>query len=139
MVGDESLDGLDGVLFVADISAVEPAAQLLRRGFEAPVVRSIDECRMAAWAVRGETLPRLSSAAVYFKSGSYYKCVPEEGFDCGKYMGNSFNYMNSVAIVEPADGRVYLVALMSNVLRLNSAVEHQSLATFIEKILLRNP
>jgi hypothetical protein len=44
--------------------------------------------------------------------------------------------MNSVAIIEQPDGRIYLVALMSNVLRKNSAVDHQSLATFIDRILL---
>jgi hypothetical protein len=43
--------------------------------------------------------------------------------------------MNSIAIVETADGRVYMVAMMSNVLRVNSAVEHQSLATFFERIM----
>ena len=42
--------------------------------------------------------------------------------------------MNSIAIVETKGGQVYLVALMSNVLRKNSAVEHQSLATFINAI-----
>ena len=45
--------------------------------------------------------------------------------------------MNSVAIVEKPDGRIYLVALMSNVLRVNAAVEHQTLATSIDEILTR--
>jgi hypothetical protein len=44
--------------------------------------------------------------------------------------------MNSVAVIEQPDGRIYLVALMSNVLRKNSAVDHQSLATFIDRILI---
>jgi hypothetical protein len=35
------------------------------------------------------------------------------------------------------DGRVYCVSLMSNVLRRNSAVEHQTLATYIDRILGR--
>ena len=43
--------------------------------------------------------------------------------------------MNSVAIVEQPDGRVYLVAVMSDAPYKNSAVEHQSLATFIDRIL----
>jgi hypothetical protein len=47
--------------------------------------------------------------------------------------------MNSVAIVERPDGAVYLVALMSNVLKVNSAVEHQTLATFIDGILPAAP
>jgi hypothetical protein len=47
--------------------------------------------------------------------------------------------MNSVAIVERPDGAVYLVALMSNVLKVNSAVEHQTLATFIDGIVPAAP
>jgi len=84
--------------------------------------------------IRYASAPALSDAAVYFKSGSLYSCRAEDGFSCGKYRGNVYNYMNSIAIVEPPDGRVYLVALMSNVLKVNSAVEHQSLATFIERV-----
>ncbi len=87
--------------------------------------------------IRYASAPRLSDSAVYFKSGSLYSCKEEAGFECGKYKGNRLNYMNSVAIVEKPDGRVYMVALMSNVLRINSAVEHQSLATFIDRILTR--
>ncbi len=89
---------------------------------------------MTARRIRYASAPALTTAAVYFKSGSLYKCKMEEGFSCGKYMGNVDNYMNSIAIVETKDGQVYLVALMSNVLRKNSAVEHQSLATFINAI-----
>lgn len=90
---------------------------------------------ITARRIRYASSPRLNNAAVYFKSGSQYRCKAEEGFKCGKYMGNVDNYMNSTVIVEHADGRTYLVALMSNVLRKNSAVEHQTLATFIDKIL----
>ncbi len=85
--------------------------------------------------IRYASAPDLASAAVYFKSGSQYRCRSETGFACGKYMGNVDNYMNSVAIVETADGRVYIVALMSNVLRKNSAADHQALATRFECIL----
>jgi hypothetical protein len=85
--------------------------------------------------IRYASSPRLAQAAVYFKSGSMYKCKEEPDFECGSYRGNVYNYMNSVAIVESPDGRVYLVALMSNVLRVNSAVEHQTLATYIDRIL----
>jgi hypothetical protein len=59
--------------------------------------------------IRYASSPALADAAVYFKSGSLYSCREEEGFTCGKYMGNVRNYMNSVAIVEQADGRTYLV------------------------------
>jgi len=79
----------------------------------------------------------LDNAAVYYKSGSLYKCKKEEGFVCKKYMGNIDNYMNSVVIVEQPDGAVYMVTLMSNVLRKNSANDHFALASQIDKIVRR--
>lgn len=78
--------------------------------------------------------PALSNAAVFFKSGSFYQCKPEEGFQCRQYMGNVTNIMNSVAVVE-SGGRVYLVALMSNVLKINSAGEHMAIAGEIERLI----
>jgi hypothetical protein len=72
--------------------------------------------------IRYASSPALSDAAVYFKSGSLYKCAP--GSTCRKYRGTVINFMSSVAIVEsPAGSRrlYYLVALMSNVLGKNSA------------------
>jgi hypothetical protein len=89
--------------------------------------------------IRYASSPRLAGSAVYFKSGSLFECRPEPGFVCAQYQGNRSNYMNSVAIVERPDGAVYLVALMSNVLKVNSAVEHQSLATFIDGIIPAAP
>jgi hypothetical protein len=84
--------------------------------------------------------PELAGAAVYFKSGSLYSCEAEEGFRCGKYRGNVKNFMNSIAIVEspavPQEGQVqhrYLVALMSNVLRKNSAWDHSRLGAAIDE------
>ena len=80
--------------------------------------------------------PKLTDAAVYFKSGSLYRCTPEEGYECGQYRGNAENLMHSVAIVEsPASGtnrRVYLISMMSNVLKVNSAWEHMEIANRIE-------
>jgi hypothetical protein len=75
----------------------------------------------------------LREAAVYFKSGSLYSCTPEEGYVCEKYKGNVNNYMNSVAIVEHPDGTTYMVALMSNVRKKNSASDHMALAAAIDK------
>ena len=49
--------------------------------------------------IRYAASPALTDAAVYFKSGSLYKCKPEEGYECGKYKGNVDNFMNSVAII----------------------------------------
>ena len=82
--------------------------------------------------------PELAKAAVYFKSGSLYRCRPEEGFACGKYMGNVENAMNSVAIIEspamPAAGqRRYIVALTSDVRKVNSAWDHSRLGAAVEE------
>jgi hypothetical protein len=90
--------------------------------------------------IRYASSPVLSDAAVYFKSGSLYKCAP--GSACRKYHGTVINFMNSVAIVEsPAGSRrlYYLVALMSNVLGKNSAVDHQTLATRLHRLIEKRP
>ncbi|MEZ5350994.1 MAG: serine hydrolase [Bryobacteraceae bacterium] len=83
---------------------------------------------------RYSSSPALSEAAVYFKSGSLFECAPEPGFQCGQYRGNKLNLMHSVAIVE-SGAKVYLVALTSNVLKLNSAYEHQTIGTLIERLI----
>jgi hypothetical protein len=90
--------------------------------------------------IRYASSPALRDAAVYFKSGSLYACQPEEGFECRKYQGNKMNLMNSIAIVESPAGQheiYYLVTLNSNVLRKNSAVDHQTLATRIHRLIER--
>ncbi|TXD46524.1 serine hydrolase [Polaribacter sp. IC073] len=85
--------------------------------------------------IRYAKSPRLDSAAVYFKSGSYYKCDRAKNPDCGSYAGNVFNYMNSVIIVEHPNGLKYIVCLMSNVLNKNSAGAHMYLASKIDDII----
>jgi hypothetical protein len=93
---------------------------------------------MTEWRIRYASSPALRDSAVYFKSGSLYQCKQEPDFKCGKYMGNVRNYMNSVAIVETDSGGWqldYMVTLISNVLRKNSAVEHQTLATRIHRLI----
>ena len=88
--------------------------------------------------IRYASSPALYDSAVYFKSGSLYSCKKEPGFKCKKYHGNVKNYMNSVAIVETPAGikRLhYLSTLISNVLYKNSAVDHQTLATYIHRII----
>ncbi|EAS20521.1 hypothetical protein BBFL7_01409 [Flavobacteria bacterium BBFL7] len=77
--------------------------------------------------------PRLNNAAVYFKSGSLYSCDKSKSTPCGKYMGNRYNYMNSIITVEHTDGTNYMVCLMSNVLSKNSAGDHMYLASAIDK------
>jgi hypothetical protein len=83
--------------------------------------------------------PALDSAAVYFKSGSLYRCRPEPGYECVQYKGNAQNLMHSVAIVEsPAGGerqRVYIVAMMSDVLKLNSGWVHGQIAAQVERVI----
>ena len=84
-----------------------------------------------------EAAAALANAAVYFKSGSLYECAPEAGFTCKPYAGNAKNFMNSVAIVEhPAGARrlYYMVTIVSNVLRRNSASVHMELATRLQKL-----
>ena len=82
--------------------------------------------------------PALDKAAVFFKSGSLFECKSEPGFRCMQYMGNVTNLMNSVTVVESGEKR-YLIAMMSNVLKVNSAVEHQTIATEIEKLVQGRP
>jgi len=85
--------------------------------------------------IRYAQSPALKEAAVYFKSGSLYKCDRSKGEACGKYMGNVTNFMNSVIIVEHPDNCRYMVVLMTNVLRKNSASDHMYLAGNIDKII----
>jgi hypothetical protein len=88
--------------------------------------------------IRFASSPALNDAAVYFKSGSLYRCRSETGFTCRKYEGNAENMMNSVAIVESPAGSFtahYLVALMSNVPKKNSAVAHQTFATRLHRLI----
>ena len=88
--------------------------------------------------IRYASAPALRDSAVYFKSGSLYSCKEEEGFKCGKYMGNKRNYMNSLAIIEnTVDGYQldYIAVLISNVLRVNSAVEHQTFGMRIHRMI----
>ena len=88
--------------------------------------------------IRYAQSPVLKEAAVYFKSGSLYKCDRSKGEECGKYMGNVQNFMNSVIIVEHPDNCRYMVVLMTNVLRKNSASDHLYLASAIDKVVRKN-
>jgi len=90
--------------------------------------------------IRYASHPALKDSAVYFKSGSLYKCGedPDPDFICEKYHGNVMNLMNSVAIIEtPAgDHRLhYIVTMTSNILKVNSAVAHQTLAMRIHRLI----
>lgn len=92
--------------------------------------------------IRYASSPALSDAAVYFKSGSLFECAPEQGYVCKPYAGNVKNYMNSATIVEsPAKTRqvYYMSTLVTNILRKNSAAEHQALATRIQQMLAGGP
>ena len=88
--------------------------------------------------VRFAASPALRESALYFKSGSLYKCRPEAGFVCDKYQGNVWNFMNSVAVVEDTERNPplrYMVVVMSNVLRKNSEAEHERLAAKIQALM----
>jgi len=88
--------------------------------------------------IRYASHPILRDSAVYFKSGSLYKCVKEQGFKCGKYRGNKLNLLASLAIVETkAEPKPlhYLVVVHSNVLRKNAAVAHQTLGSQIHRLI----
>ncbi|RED43427.1 hypothetical protein DFQ10_10525 [Winogradskyella eximia] len=87
--------------------------------------------------IRYAQSPALKDAAVYFKSGSLYKCDRSKGEACGKYMGNVTNFMNSVVIVEHPDNCKYMVTLMTNVLRKNSGTDHMMLASSIDKVITK--
>lgn len=87
---------------------------------------------------RYASTPALNQAAVYFKSGSLYSCQPEPGSHCDKYRGNRINMLASLVLVEsPADepNLRYIVALMSNVLKRNSAFAHQALGERIHRLI----
>ena len=98
---------------------------------------------MTGRRIRYASAPALKDAAVCFKSGSLYRCRPEPGFVCRKYQGNVDNMLNSVAIIEQEQGEGerggrrlhYLVVLLSNVLKENSAVAHQTLALRIHRLI----
>jgi hypothetical protein len=88
--------------------------------------------------IRYAAAPELADTAVYFKSGSLYSCQPEAGYVCDKYLGNRWNFLNSVAIVEgfayapPLD---YSVVLLSNVLKKDSANLHRDIAGQIHRLI----
>lgn len=109
----------------------------LERGLIVDLPTSLEIKRllyMTGRRIRYASNRSLVDAAVYFKSGSLYSCRSEPGYNCGKYRGNSKNYMNSVAIIEHPDSTTYMIALMSNVLRKNSNVDHNVLAGNIDRI-----
>jgi hypothetical protein len=91
--------------------------------------------------IRYASSPALRRSALYFKSGSLYSCKQEPGFECGKYKGNVRNYLNSVTMVEtdePGRRLQYIVVLLSNVLRKDSAQIHKQVATQIHEIMERD-
>ena len=88
--------------------------------------------------IRYASSPALADAAVYFKSGSLFAMRAGAGVHLPPYAGNVKNYMNSTAIVEsPAVGPTlyYMSTLVTNILRKNSAGEHQALATRLQQLI----
>ena len=114
---------------------------LLEQGKVVDSISSLEMKRlmyMTDRRIRYAQSPALKEAAVYFKSGSLYKCDRVKNPDCGKYMGNVMNYMNSVAIIEQPENCTYMVVLMTNVLGKNSATDHMYLAGRIDKLIRKN-
>ncbi len=90
--------------------------------------------------IRYASSPALRNSAVYFKSGSLYKCRPERGHVCEKYHGNVWNFLASIALVEEPERNPplrYAVVVLSNVLRKNAAEAHQRLGTRIQDMMLK--
>jgi hypothetical protein len=89
--------------------------------------------------LRYSSAPELDNSAVYFKSGSLYSCQPEKGYTCEKYLGNRWNFMNSLAIVEgfAYEPQIdYAVVVLSNVLKKNSVDVHRDLAAEIHRFIV---
>jgi len=136
-----------GKQLVSGTNSVATPRELLRFALRMEQGRLVDEWSsleikrllyLTDRRIRYASSPALEDAAVYFKSGSLYSCRPEPGFECKKYHGNKRNFMNSMTIVETTDRKQplhYLSVVLSNVLRKNSAVEHQTLATRIHRLI----
>jgi len=88
--------------------------------------------------IRYAASPVLEDSAVYFKSGSLYSCRTEKGYQCGKFLGNRLNYMNSVVIIESIDRSPaikYSVVVLSNVLKKDSSDIHQALGRRVHALI----
>lgn len=78
----------------------------------------------------------LNASAVYFKSGSLYSCF-DKTVKCPKYQGDRINRLASVASIEsPANlpSLRYIVVVVSDVLRVNSAGSHHALAKKVHRL-----
>jgi hypothetical protein len=78
--------------------------------------------------------PELNDSAVYYKSGSNFKC----NYNCADNEGDVENLMNSIAVVEyPVENPklVYLVALHSNIPRTNAVELHKEFGGAIQRLM----
>ncbi len=88
--------------------------------------------------IRYASHPVLDESAVFFKSGSLYSCRGKPGSECKKFHGTTFNYMNSMVVIESIDRDPplrYAVVVLSNVLRKNSSEVHEEFASKIHRIM----
>jgi hypothetical protein len=88
--------------------------------------------------IRYASSPVLWEYAIYFKSGSWYGCRPEKGFQCRKYHGNVRNFMNSVTMVESVDQKQklhYIAVVLSNVLKVDSLEDHKRMGTEVHQLI----
>ena len=81
----------------------------------------------------------LDKSALYFKSGSIYRCYTDKKKPCKKYQGTKLNILNSIAIIEtPARKRpklFYMVVVTSNILNKHSPTEHHNLALKVHRLI----
>lgn len=80
--------------------------------------------------------PLLDESAVFFKSGSFYKCNTKA---CPKNSGNIYNLMNSCVIVESGSGlpgTYYLLVLSTNQPGHDAVELHRDLAGKIHRLLV---
>jgi hypothetical protein len=78
--------------------------------------------------------PALNDTVAYYKSGSNYRC----SYDCADNEGDILNLMNSVGIFEyPIENPkvVYLVALSTNVPRINAVDLHKEIGGSIHEVM----
>ena len=108
-----------------------------RAAFERVDYHLVLEFARAALAQGARQFLVVSSVGASLKSGSFYQC---HSGGCAKYKGDKTNRLASVAMIESPAGAPklhYLVAVTSNVLRVNSAVAHQTLALRIQRLVER--
>ena len=88
--------------------------------------------------IRYASSPALADAAVYFKSGSLFQCEPGTGLHLPavRRQREELHELDRDHRVAAAGPKLYYMStLVTNILRKNSAVEHQALATRLQQLI----